>query len=59
MFPFRADVLQFHFDERGDSEERRKFGEVWKKQADGKRKCAVAATAADARPAPPPPEKNR
>ncbi len=36
-----------------------KFLEVWKRQADGKWKCAVDSFSSDAPPAPPTPEKNR
>jgi ketosteroid isomerase-like protein len=35
-----------------------KFAEVWKKQADGKWKCAVDSFSADAPPATPTPQKN-
>jgi ketosteroid isomerase-like protein len=36
-----------------------KFAEVWKKQADGKWKCAVDTFSADAPPAPPAPAQTR
>ncbi|MGA3044520.1 MAG: DUF4440 domain-containing protein [Bryobacteraceae bacterium] len=39
--------------------EQGKFLEVWKKQADGKWKCAVDSFSADAPPVPPPPGKNK
>jgi ketosteroid isomerase-like protein len=39
--------------------ERGKFVEVWKKQADGKWKCAVDSFSADAPPAPPASVKNK
>ena len=39
--------------------EQGKFVEVWKKQADGKWKCAVDSFSADAPPAPPAPEKKK
>jgi uncharacterized protein (TIGR02246 family) len=39
--------------------ERGKLVEIWKKQADGKWKCAVDSFSADAPPAPPASEKNK
>jgi ketosteroid isomerase-like protein len=39
--------------------EQGKFLELWKKQADGKWKCAVDSFSADAPPLPPAPEKRK